>query len=101
MLFTLLSWIVLYLEYWLALHFLDLSLTLPQVVGVLTAARLAFLTPLPGGLGALVSSQILAISAMGYSIEDGASVAIIIRARDLLFGGLGLYLVGRLIRSDR
>jgi hypothetical protein len=62
---------------------------------------LAFLTPLPGGLGALVSSQILAISAMGYSIEDGARVAIIIRARDLLFGGLGLYLVGRLIRSDR
>jgi uncharacterized protein (TIRG00374 family) len=90
--FSLLSWVALVGEYWLATSFLELRLSLMQAVAVLTAARIAFLTPLPGGLGALEAGQIFALNALGFNPEDGAAMALIIRARDLVFGGLGLVL---------
>jgi len=48
-----LSWGLILAEYWLSLSFLGLNLTPRQLVTALTINRLAFLAPLPGGLGAL------------------------------------------------
>ena len=73
---------------WLALQFLDLDLS---VVGVVTAARLAILLPFPAALGALELSQVLALTALGFSAAEGAAMGFLIRARDLLFGAVGLY----------
>lgn len=89
---TLVSWLAVLLGAWVAMRFIGISVSPAQAVGVLTAARLAFLLPVPGGLGALEASQVLAVSALGFSRADGVGLGLLIRARDLLFAGLGLWL---------
>jgi uncharacterized membrane protein YbhN (UPF0104 family) len=98
-----LTWVALVGEYWLMLRFLGIELDALQTIVVISIARFAFLTPLPGGLGALEAGQILALTSMGFSGAEGLSMALLIRARDLLFGGLGLLLGGLLLggRSTR
>ena len=51
------------LDFALALRFIGLQLPLVEIVGALTIARIAFLVPTPGGLGALEASQMLAMQA--------------------------------------
>jgi uncharacterized protein (TIRG00374 family) len=87
---SLLIWVFSVAEYGLTLRFLGASLSLPQILLALTAARLAFLTPIPGGLGALEAGQVFALSAMGFDPSLGISVAVVIRVRDVLLGSAGL-----------
>ena len=82
-------WLVMVFEYWLLTYFLGLRLSLMQAVSALTAARLAFLTPLPGGLGALEASQVLAMQTLGLETSYGISISLLIRLRDVLFGLVG------------
>ncbi len=89
--FSVLSWVSIIGEYWLALYFLGQSLTLAQTISALTAARIAFLLPLPGGLGALEASQVLALSALGMNPATAISLSLLIRVRDVALGGLGLW----------
>jgi uncharacterized protein (TIRG00374 family) len=77
-------------EFALMLWFVGLPLNLAQVILALTLARLAFLVPLPGGLGALEASQVLSMKLLGFSPALGISLCLIIRARDLILGGTGL-----------
>jgi len=93
-LFSALVWAGLVTEFWLALRFLGLSLSLPQVVSVITAARLASLFPTPGALGTLEAGQVLVMQALGVNPAVGVSLSLIIRARDLTFGGIGLWFAG-------
>jgi uncharacterized protein (TIRG00374 family) len=86
------------LEYALITTFLGAHLSLAQNFAGLTSVLLAFILPLPGGLGALEASQVYALTAMGYSPAIGISVSLLIRARDLMNAGLGLLLAGKLIR---
>jgi uncharacterized protein (TIRG00374 family) len=98
---TLLSlaiWVGMVLEYWLLTTFFGLRLSLSQTVSALTAARLAFLTPLPAGLGALEASQVLALQALGIEASFGVSISLLIRFRDLLFGVAGLLGLASLLR---
>ena len=91
---SLVSWLLLIGEYWLMAQFLDLNISIWMAIASLTAARLAILLPSPGGLGTLEASQVLAFSVLAQSAEAGAALALLIRARDLVFGGIGLVLVG-------
>jgi hypothetical protein len=91
---SLISWSGMGLEYLLMLQFLDIHLTLWQALAGLTAALLAFLVPLPGGLGALEASQVLALGSFGYSAATAIGLTLLMRARDLVNGLLGLWLVG-------
>ena len=74
--FSLLSWLVLLGEYRLALSFLGIELDWTAVLVVVTAARLAILLPLPGGVGVLEASQILALSALGFTVAEGAAMGL-------------------------
>jgi len=94
-------WGCMVFEYWLITWFLGLRLTPWQVISALVAARLALLTPLPGGLGALEASQILAIQTLGLSPAFGFSIALMIRFRDLLFGIAGFMVVVSLLGWQR
>jgi glycosyltransferase 2 family protein len=96
---SLVSWLAVLGEFWLMLHFLGIEVSEPELVAVVTAGRLALLTPLPGGLGALEASQVLALSALGRSPAEGLSVGLVIRARDLLVGLAGLALAATLARQ--
>lgn len=93
---TLLTWLLLIGEYHLALRYLGIPLTFGQTIVVLTAARLAFLLPAPGGLGALEASQVIALQALGFGPAAGLGISLLIRARDVLFGATGLALAGRI-----
>jgi uncharacterized membrane protein YbhN (UPF0104 family) len=85
-----LLWLALIGEYWLATRLLGLQLNLVQVLSALVAARLAFLTPLPGGVGALEASQVPALEALGLPGVYGLSLSLLLRGRDLLLAGIGL-----------
>jgi uncharacterized membrane protein YbhN (UPF0104 family) len=87
-------WVALALEYWLALEFLGLPLSFWQVMSVMTAARLAILLPMPAGLGTLEAALVLVTEALGHGAALGASLSLLIRARDLSFGLFGLWLGG-------
>jgi uncharacterized protein (TIRG00374 family) len=95
---SMLVWAAMVLEFWLMLHFLGLQFELSQVIGALTAARLAFLLPVPAGLGALEASQVIAMQAFGVHPALGISISLLIRARDITFGVIGLWWAGVLAR---
>ena len=81
-------------EYVLMVEFLGMQLSAVQVFAALTALQLAFLMPLPGGLGALEASQVFALGAFGQPASAAISLTLLQRARDILNGGLGLLLAG-------
>jgi uncharacterized protein (TIRG00374 family) len=91
------SWICMIFEYWLMLFFMGISLDFFSLISAITAARIAFLTPLPGGLGALEAGQIWVMQMIGISTSIGISAAIYIRIRDSLFGLTGLLMASKLI----
>lgn len=87
---SLVGWLAIVFEYGLMLLFLDVHLDLMQTIGGITAGRLALLVPVPGGFGALETSQALALAALGYSRAEGLGLGLLIRARDLVFAFAGL-----------
>ncbi len=92
---SLAAWAVLLVEYHMMLRALGLRSTAAQTVGMMLAARLAFLTPLPGAAGALEAAQALAATWMGWPATYGLALGLLIRARDGLIGGLGLWFAHR------
>lgn len=91
------AWALMLLEFGLSARFLGAALSPVETLAALAAARFAFLLPLPGGLGALSSSLVLAFSAMGYDPNAAMALVIYIRARDLITGLMGAALAGRLL----
>ncbi|HEY9077625.1 MAG TPA: lysylphosphatidylglycerol synthase transmembrane domain-containing protein [Anaerolineaceae bacterium] len=88
-------WVMMIGEYWLTLWFSGGNFNLAQVVSALTAARLAYLLPVPAGLGTLETSQVLAMQALGADPAIGLAASLLIRARDISLGLLGLWLGSR------
>ena len=82
-------------EYALIASFLGLNLHGWQTFAAWTTSWLAFLVPVPGGLGALEASQVFTLGAFEISAALAIGVALLIRARDLLIGGVGLLLASR------
>jgi glycosyltransferase 2 family protein len=91
---SLLSWVLMLVEYGLMLTFLDVHMDIWQTLAALTAMLVSFLMPLPAGLGALEASQVFVMNALGYPSAVGISLCLLIRARDILLGGFGLLLAG-------
>ena len=88
---SLVLWLFMVFEYWLMTYALGLRLTLTQTISALVAARLAFLTPLPAGLGVLEASQVLAMQTLGLEPAYGISISLLIRLRDVLFAMVGVF----------
>jgi uncharacterized protein (TIRG00374 family) len=86
---SLVQWTFMIGEFWLIYFVCGLTLSPVHLIGVVLAARLAFLLPLPGALGALESSQVLMLSTFALDPSIGLSVCLVMRARDLLLVGVG------------
>jgi uncharacterized protein (TIRG00374 family) len=86
-------------EYTLIVSFLGINLHGWQTLAAWTTSWLAFLVPLPGGLGALEASQVFTLGAFEVSAALAIGVTLLIRARDLLIGGLGLLLASQGVRK--
>jgi len=91
---SLLSIVGIAVEYYLMVSFLGMKVNSIQVFAALTAMQVSFLMPLPGGLGALEASQVFALGAFGQPASAAISLTLLMRARDILNGGLGLLLAG-------
>ncbi|MBX3055438.1 MAG: flippase-like domain-containing protein [Anaerolineae bacterium] len=98
LLFSAASWLVLLLEYGLMLTYLGAALSPVQIIVALTAMRLAYLLPLPGGLGALEASQVFALELLGADPAIGLSASLLIRGRDVALGLVGLWWGWRMMR---
>ncbi len=85
-----LAWGLLVAEYRWMLWSLGLQPTWTQTLTMMVAARLAFWTPLPAGVGALEVGQVWAARFLGWPSAVGLALSLLIRARDVLVGGLGL-----------
>jgi uncharacterized membrane protein YbhN (UPF0104 family) len=86
-------------EFFCITWFLGIHLSFWQTIAAWTAGWLAFLVPVPGGLGALEASQVFALGAFGISAVSAIGVTLLIRARDLLIGGVGLLIASRGIKK--
>jgi uncharacterized protein (TIRG00374 family) len=85
-----------WVDYWLMARFISINLTGVQALAGLTIVQLAFMLPLPAGLGALEASQVFVMGAMGFPPATGLTVSLLMRGRDILFGGLGLIRAGKI-----
>ncbi len=81
-------------EYALMTSFLGIHLPFWKTVAAWAAGWMAFLMPLPGGLGALEASQVFVLGSFGIGNAAAISLIVLMRGRDLLIGGLGLLLAG-------
>ncbi len=97
---SLAGWGVLLAEYHWMLRALGLRPTWSQTVTMMLAARLAFLVPVPAGVGALEMGQVWAAAWVGWPRAYGAALSLLIRARDGIIGGLGLFFSRRLWSSS-
>jgi uncharacterized protein (TIRG00374 family) len=95
------AWGLMIAEFWLMLDALGLTLAPSQVIALIVAARLAILLPMPGGLGTLEAGQVLALRLLGFDAAAGIGTSLLIRARDVSLGLLGLWLGGRRWRRLR
>jgi uncharacterized protein (TIRG00374 family) len=86
-------------EFALIASFLGIELPFWQTIAAWTAGWLSLLAPVPGGLGALEASEVLALGAFGVPAALALSVTLVMRGRDLLISSLGLLLAGRAIRK--
>jgi glycosyltransferase 2 family protein len=98
-LLSLIGWAIMILEFWLSLIFLGIPASLLQSIVWMTTARLAFLSPTPGGLGALEAASLLTATVFGFGPATGLSLILYIRMRDLLIGVSGLGLIPTLIST--
>ncbi len=99
LLISLAGWGTMIAEYGLMLSFLGVALSPVHIVVALTAMRLAYLLPLPGGLGTLEASQVFALGLMGVSPALGIGTSLLIRARDVLLAVAGLGWGSRFVRA--
>jgi glycosyltransferase 2 family protein len=88
-------------EFALIVKFLDIQLSSSQTIAAWTAGWLSLLAPLPGGLGALEASQVFALGIFGVPAALAIGVTLVMRARDLLIGGLGLLLATRALEKQK
>ncbi len=88
---SLLGWGGLIAELWLLLSFFDLALDFSDFMVILVAMRLAFLLPLPGGLGTLESSLFWAFQYLSLPTSAVLGLIALMRLRDVLVLLVGLW----------
>ena len=87
-------------EFALIVKFLNIQLSSWQTIAAWTAGWLSLLVPLPGGLGALEAAEVFALGMFGIPAALAIGVTLVMRARDLLIGGLGLLIASRALEKE-
>lgn len=85
-------WLGVFAEFWLMAFLLGFPLSFGHLTAIVVVARLAFLTPLPAGIGVLESALPWLTATLDQGSALGLSLCLIIRFRDVLFSLAGLLL---------
>ena len=71
-------------EFWLLLTFIDVPLHSTTFIFLFTVVRLAFLLPLPGGLGSVEAGLFWAFQVLALPLAAAAGLILMMRLRDLV-----------------
>ena len=93
-LFSLLGGAGMLLDYALMTSFLHIPLPFWKMTAGWMMGWISLVMPLPGGLGALEASQVFTLGKFGFTAAAALSLTLVMRGRDILIGGLGLFLAG-------
>lgn len=88
---SLVGWVMMVFEFGIMLIFLGADVSALQVVMILTAVRIAFLLPTPGGLGTVETALLLALPQFNIDPAIGLSASVLLHGRDVLLGLMGLW----------
>lgn len=78
-----LAWAGLIVEFWFLLRLAQVPLDVADFILLFALMRLAFLLPMPGGIGSVEAAFFWAFQALGLSLSMVASVVVLMRIRDL------------------
>lgn len=92
------GWLLTFFELYLVLSFFSITLDTSQFILLLVAMRLAFLLPLPGGIGTLEAAVFWSFTALALPVSSAAALLALIRFRDIMVLGGGLFCL-RLLQS--
>lgn len=81
---SLLAWTGMITEFWLLLSLVDVPLDLATFVFLFTVVRLAFLLPLPGGIGSVEAGLLWAFQALDLPLPAAAGLIVLMRLRDVV-----------------
>lgn len=87
---SLLAWVGMGFELWLLLSFFDPQADVNGLILLFVAVRLAFLLPLPGGIGTLEAAVLWVCQARGLPADAAVGIIVLMRIRDALIMGGGL-----------
>ena len=93
LLLSLLAWVGMIAEFWILLRFAGLEVDGAEFVLLFTVLRLAFLLPLPGGIGSVEAGLLLAFQALALPLSAAAALIALMRLRDVLVLILGALLL--------
>lgn len=83
LLLSLLAWAGMVAELWLLLQFVEVEIGLAGFVLIFTALRLAFLLPLPGGIGTMEAALLWAFQTLSLPLPAAAGLILLMRLRDV------------------
>lgn len=83
MLASCLAWAVMIVEFWFLLGLAQVPFDGTDFILLFTVMRLAFLLPLPGGIGSVEAGLFWSFQALGIPLSMAASVVVLMRVRDL------------------
>jgi len=95
-LLSLLGWGGMIVEVWLLLGFFAIRPGFIGLVLLMVAMRLAFLLPLPGGIGTLEAAIFWAFTTLGLPLAGAAAVIAMMRLRDMAVLLVGLFALRRI-----
>lgn len=89
---SLVSWIFMFFEYYVAGRMLGFNFSLWMIFLIVTLIGIAYLIPTPMALGTLEAGQLSAFSILNISASAGIGLSFLVRAKDLLiaFWGVGI-----------
>lgn len=86
---SVLAWSFTIAEYFVLASFLGINLTLFESFLVATVPLMAYLFPVPGGLGVLEGAQAGMFQLLGYTASSAFAVVVMVRVKELLFSCVG------------
>lgn len=100
LLVSLLSWVVMILEFWLLLQFVSVPIDVTTFIFLFVIVRLAFLLPFPGGIGTVEAALFWAFQSQALPLSSAAALITLMRLRDAAILVTGAVMLPGLQRPD-
>ena len=92
-LLSLISWMVMFVEYKIVTTLLGLNLGFVPLFFIITFVGVAVLFPVPMAVGVLEAGQVSAFGIIGLAGSAGVALAFVVRIKDFIWGVIGLILL--------